>query len=355
MSDETNPAEVKEESGSEDFDLGFTVDADTDGATGEGSQNEASEESEVAKSESTSSDEGADETSDTQTAEDSETQPSSEPGVPSTEPEKFTFLGKEYNSFKHAEEAIGSWEGRIRAEQERAGKYENQLQEYYRYVQETATKNDELLARLSELEGKGTEEKEPPKKFVDSIDWEEVGKVAELARNQGYDPAVVTQKMVAEQLEGFIEKAVESRVGPITETHKANEIESSIEGALSEMAYWAAETGKYPELQGESDKFSEDFVRSWYQTLEGFARNNPLFGFSEEGADYAYRLTRDKFGAASEAPTSETEPADTNDSTLARDDKGRFISARNAAADVVNSSKNIATVRNDDFDLGFVP
>lgn len=364
------------------FDVGFTVDADQPGATDEETPKEAPEsgETEVAASETTSAGEGAEETSETQTAEETEPQPPTEPGVPSTAPEKFNFLGKEYRDLKHAEEVLGSGEGRIRVEQERVSKAEGQLQEYYQYVQETSSKNDELIARLNELEGKETKEEEAPKKFVDSVDWEEISKVAEIARQQGYDPAVVTQKMFAEQLDGYIEKTIESRIGPIAETHQATEVEDRIEDAMDEVALWAADTGKYPELDNSNkESFSEDFIRSWYQTLEGFARSNPLFGFSADGVDYAYRLTRDAFEAAPKdgAPTSTTEPAAPTDNTPGRDTRGRFTKARNAAADVVNESKStvktdptmdteeddplmksirsVKSVREGDFDLGFVP
>ena len=60
--------------------------------------------------------------------------------------QKYQFGGKEWDSIDQAEQAFKSWDGRIKAEQEKAEKYALQLSDYYEYVQKVGKENEELRA-----------------------------------------------------------------------------------------------------------------------------------------------------------------------------------------------------------------
>jgi hypothetical protein len=264
----------------------------------------------------TQEDGDGDETPPQQSAEEGEESPEEayvEPGTSNV----FEFMGKEYDTKEAAEQALSSWEGRIRAESERRQSADQRLEEYYRYVQDAHSKNEELYRQLQEAQKPESEKAEAEKKakgFDETIDWEEVQSIRDLAVQKGYDPEVVTSRILAQKAGEYVKEQVDA-----------------VRAELS---------APYPELKATDGEVADPlFTQNMYSAWQKLAQDNPQFGFSPEGVDYAYRLAREFHDSqAPPAPAPEireTVKAPTK-TTPARGAKGRFIESKNADAEAAS-------------------
>jgi hypothetical protein len=349
MSDESNSAE-----GSPSVDLGILPEGPTeaDPAT------EPSQEAEAQQTEEpTQTDGGEEETPAQQDADGVVDTPDvavEGEGAPET---KFTFLGKEYDSQEAAEQALGSWEGRIKAEQTRRQDSNQRLEEYWRYVEEARAKNQELVKRLEELEKGEPAEKEEPKNFVESIDWEQVQRVQQIAEQQGYDPLTTGVRMVVENMDKHYQGKMDELRAELSAPIEAQQDQQAFDKASEEIFVWAQSqenedgTPFYPELARTEDGVTDPvFATNMYSAWRKLAEQNPEFGFSPESMDYAYRLAKEFHesavssdggispdgGTPTESETLETGKAPSQ-ATVARDAKGRFVSSEDAAVEAAST------------------
>jgi len=242
--------------------------------------------------------------------------------------EPFSFGGREWASREAAENDWKSWEGRIQSEQSKVRDYEARINEYWDYVQAVSRENDEFRAK-STAETEKTATPAAP-----TVDFDQIGRIMEIARNQGMDPMAVGMKAYAAQAEKVYEHKLSERLaaveGPIQDIQNA----SAEKTADREMFLWAQglkdSTGSpaFPDLQPSS--LNEDLVvnvhRVWKQLSREFGAK---YAYSAPGFDYAYRLAQDMTPARAitDAPAAGMPPQD-----MARDASGRFTSGASAAA-----------------------
>jgi len=266
---------------------------------------------------------------------------------------KFEFMGKEYDSREAAEAALSSWEGRIKAEHERRLESDKRLEEYYRYVQEAHAKNEELYKQLQDTQKPEEEKTEEPKDFVETLDWEEIQRVQQIAANEGHDPNLVGMRMIAQKMDEHYKGQLDSLKSELSAPIEAAQDQDRFNTAAAELFVWAqaqeTEEGAafYPELKLENGQIADlEFVQDMYSAWQKLAQENPQFGFSPEGADYAYRLASDAHNSAvsTETPTESGQP-ETGEApsqvTPARDVKGRFAKAKDAAVETASEGSTV--------------
>jgi hypothetical protein len=217
--------------------------------------------------------------------------------------EKFSFLGKEYDTLEAAEQAFKSWDGRIQAETTRRQDAEKRNEEYYRYVDETAKLNQELTQRVAALEGQGSDnggQPQEPKDFAESLDWNQITNVMSIAANNGEDPQMVGMRMIAEQMGNHFNERLSSMQSELSAPMEAARDADQFDTAAAQLFQWAGSVENdqgealYPELAGPNGTVGNpEFVRLMYSTWENLARQNLEFAFMQEGVDYAYRLASD--------------------------------------------------------------
>ena len=256
--------------------------------------------------------------------------------------EPFSFAGREWTSREQAENDFRSWEGRIQAEQATVRDYEKRLNEYWDYVQAVTRENEELQAQ-EEAYLQAPDEVNAPRADAPKIDFDQIGRLMEIARNQGMDPMAIGMKAYAAQAEKVYEDRLEARIAavesPIIEMQNAS-VEQT---ADREMFLWAQsvrdENGQpaFPELQKGS--LNEDLVVNVHRVWKQLAREfGPQYAYSAPGFDYAYRLAYDLTPRQDQGG-----PSQGQDSGRPRDDQGRFLpaqSAASAASDITGNQPN---------------
>lgn len=275
--------------------------------------------------------------------------PGQTPGAPvaSPPPEKFSFYGRDFPNREAAEQYFRSWEGRLSESDRRAN-------EYYAYVTEVKRQNDELVARHNERvqaqeREKATSEK---KTFVDDLNLEELAQVVEMAKSQGVDPTLILAQHMGKIIDARMESREAALRAELSEPVNAMQNEQLMTRATGNLFLAARdhrdEQGNllYPGLGGEGpDSVDEALVRAVYQSFDRLARTSPELAFGPTGFDYAYLTALRSMPAAPAggngraAPPAETASAAPGDGapSLARDAKGRFVSAQEAASEAAAS------------------
>ena len=260
--------------------------------------------------------------------------------------EPFSFGGREWKSRDEAEHSFKSWEGRIQAEQAKVRDYEARINEYWDYVQAVSRENDEFRKSSETPAPTGKEVPTAP-----SVDFDQIGRIMEIARNQGMDPVAVGMKAYAAQAEKVYEHKLNERLAaveaPVTQMQDAA-VENN---ADREMFLWAQElkdtTGNsaYPELQ--KDGLDENLVVNIHRTWKQLAREfGPQYAYSAPGFDYAYRLAKDLTPAANSGQQTAQAQPETVSQEVVRDAQGRFSnSAAEASSDLAGNQPNPVRAR----------
>lgn len=252
--------------------------------------------------------------------------------------------------FDYHDQASSSWEGRIRKEQEKNVELASRLEEYWNYIQASETAKLEEGAKPSTTEAvteTGAKKETGAVKKGDSygelVDLEEIQRVMEVAQKSGVNPNAVGFQMLAEQLSNQFDKRLDERITPITESIQETAARKEETEAQSKLFVWAQSEQKgngdsvYPELAVKEDGSISDALPYVHSAFEEIARVNPHFAYTAMGFDYAYRLGME---IKAEAGTVNASPGETPGngkapvpptsapSEPARDDKGRYVSAK---------------------------
>jgi hypothetical protein len=265
----------------------------------------------------------------------------SDPSSPGPAPEKFKFFDREWDNPQAAEHHFKSWEGRLSAASKREAELVTQLNSYWKYVQDAEAALNNKAAR--EAKPDSVPEKSGPKRFSEAVDWEQLRTVQEMAKNSGYDPAEVGNRFLAEQMDNYIEEKLKTLEESVSAPVRSMQDAQNLNMLTNETFLFARDlrneddTFQYPELGGGgADKVNEPFVRNMYAAWNALAQSYPEFAFTAAGVDYAYALAQRSISAGLSTPAAVEDTTVSATTTLARDEKGRFITATKAQAQTAN-------------------
>ena len=239
----------------------------------------------------------ADDTADAQSDEpDEDTQDDGEGGEDGIyEGGPIELAGKEYPSLEEADQAMRSWDGRIRASEEKSRDYEQRLSDYYEYVQNVGKENEELRAQAGTAIPEGEADTPAAPTEVDMNRVLELAKVAEL---QGAEPMEAIAKIYDMESKKIMDHRLtemEERLSAPMEQMQEQATEAQAE---RELFQWAQdevdEDGdiKYPMLQ--QDNLDPDFIGNVYEAWASLGQKfGAAYAYSQVGIDYAYDLAQD--------------------------------------------------------------
>lgn len=251
------------------------------------------------------SEEKADEESEDQTKEPSESEEHSEPVL--------EFMGESYGTTEEAEKALTAFEEKANSWEGRISKVQNELEDFRErdraaseWMQDAYRENKRLVDKVNDLEsgtatapeGDMTTVALPTGKLSDVVDEKVVEDLIEYAQSKGADVSQVVSKYYNQKMG----EAVEARFAAIEErdaTRTADSENRAMEDrAQVELFTWGSkqqtEDGKleYPELNSESDQYSEQFARDTFSAWYDLLQESPEFAYSAKGLKFAVNEVR---------------------------------------------------------------
>lgn len=225
-----------------------------------------------------------------------------------------TLAGVEYASLEEADQAIRSWDGRLKSANETIKARDTALSDYYEYVQNVGRENEELRAQHG-TPPEGTEDAAPV--TPTEVDMTRVMELAKLAELQGAEPMEALAKIYDMESKKIMDAKLvemEERLSAPMEEMATQATEAQAE---RELFAWAQnevdEDGdiKYPMLQQEH--LDPDFIGNVYEAWSALGKKfGAAYAYSQVGIDYAYSLAQDyalDSGEYEEQGVSEDEPS----------------------------------------------
>ena len=265
--------------------------------------------------------------------------------------ERFSFMGKDYESRDVAEQSFRSWEGRLRQSHEENSALHKQLTDYYSYVQAAEQALKGTAPRGAEP--RGADAKDTPSKFSTTVNWDQVAEIRRIAQATGEDPDLMENRYIAQQLDSYVDGKLDAMRTELSAPVQAMQDRQQFDQAASQAFVWARdqvdERGEaiYPELG--AGGLDEAFVRNMHSAWTSLAQKYPDFAFSEDGLDRAYQVALRNRPAPPAAQA--TIPAKALVSDEARDARGRFVTATKAAATAVAPDSASPPIEGDEDDV----
>ena len=256
------------------------------------------------------------------------------------------FAGKEWDSYEAIEQSFKSFDGRVRAAEERAQDYETRLADYYEYVQNVGKENEELRAQLNgatPAADDATPASGEPAGPTE-VDMAKILRVAKIAEERGIDPVEAALKLYHSESQTVMDARLaemEKKLSAPLEEMSATAEEAQAE---RELFKWAQDLkdaeGKhrYPMLQSGENGVDEEFVGNVYQAWSALGQTyGAKYAYSQTGLDQAYRLAAEyaeQQGGSPAAPAPTQPKRQSASRTLANADA-------EAASDLTGETPNI--------------
>jgi hypothetical protein len=255
------------------------------------------------------------------------------------------FAGKEWESYDAVEQSFKSFDGRVRAAEDKATDYETRLADYYEYVQNVGKENQQLREQLNGGAQAADATPAPDQAAAPTeVDMAKILRVAKIAEERGIDPVEAALKLYHLESQSVMDNRLASMEKKLSAPMEEMESKTQEAQAERELFTWAQElkgddgTFRYPLFQPGDNGVNEEFVGNVYQAWQALGQNyGAKYAYSQTGLDQAYRLAQEyaaQNGGMPEETAAKEPPRKSASRTLANADA-------EAASDLTGETPNI--------------